>query len=72
MVVAEYELKSGLVISSELPILDEGESITIKRCFYQGQSSLLIAIECDGRVAEEIVFPGLIAGRVPVELIQQQ
>ena len=72
MVVAEYELKSGLVISSELPILDEGESITIKRCLYKGQSSLLIAIESDGRVAEEIVFPGLIAGRVPVELIQQQ
>lgn len=70
MVVAEYTLDAGIVISRELPILDEGESITISRCSYRGQTSLLIEVLSDGHVADVIVFPGLTTGRVPVELIQ--
>jgi hypothetical protein len=71
MVVAEYKLSdAGIVVSRELPILDEGESITISRCRYKGQTSLLIEILSDGRVADSVVFPGLISGLVPVELIQ--
>lgn len=70
MVIAEYKLDAGIVISRELPILDEGESITISRCQYKGQTSLLIEVLSDGHVADVIVFPGLICGRVPVELIQ--
>lgn len=70
MVVAEYTLDAGIVISRELPILDEGESITISRCQYRGQTSLLIEVMSDGHVADSVVFPGLTTGRVPVELIQ--
>lgn len=71
MVVAEYKLSdAGIVVSRELPILDEGESITISRCRYKGQPSLLIEVVSDGHVADAIVFPGLTTGRVPVELIQ--
>lgn len=70
MVVAEYTLDAGIVISRELPILDEGESITISRCNYRGQTSLLIEVLSDGHVADVIVFPGLTTGRVPVELTQ--
>ena len=44
MVIAEYKLDAGIVVSSELPVLDEGESINISRCSYQGQASLLIEV----------------------------
>lgn len=70
MVVAEYKLDAGVVVSSELPALDEGESINISRCYYQGQASLLIEVLSNGRVADAVVFPGLVTGQVPVELIQ--
>ena len=70
MVVAEFTLDAGLVVSSELPILDEGESITFRRCSYRGQASLLIEIVSNGRVADAIVFPGLGSGRLPIELVQ--
>ncbi|EPP3907024.1 hypothetical protein FA420_30840 [Pseudomonas aeruginosa] len=70
MVVAEYKLDAGIVVSSELPVLDEGESIKISRCSYKGQASLLIEILSNDRVADAVVFPGLVAGQVPVELIQ--
>ncbi|ONN17943.1 hypothetical protein B0B35_29710 [Pseudomonas aeruginosa] len=70
MVVAEYKLDAGIVVSSELPVLDEGESINISRCCYQGQASLLIEVLSNGRVADAVVFPGLVTGQVPVELIQ--
>lgn len=70
MVVAEYKLDAGIVVSSELPVLDEGESINISRCYYQGQASLLIEVLSNGRVADAVVFPGLVTGQVPVELIQ--
>lgn len=72
MVVAEFTLDAGLVVSSELPILDEGESITFRRCSYRGQTSLLIEVLSDGRIADTIVFPGLVAGRFPIELAQLQ
>lgn len=70
MVVAEYKLDAGIVVSSELPVLDEGESINISRCSYRGQASLLIEVLSNGRVADTVVFPGLVTGQVPVELIQ--
>ncbi|OKS22352.1 hypothetical protein [Pseudomonas aeruginosa] len=70
MVVAEYKLDAGIVVSSELPALDEGESIKISRFSYKGQASLLIEILSNDRVAEVVVFPGLVAGQFPVELIQ--
>ncbi|CDF86765.1 hypothetical protein PKB_5455 [Pseudomonas knackmussii B13] len=68
MAIAEFTLDAGLVVSSELPILDEGESIIFRRCSYRGQASLLIEILSDGRVADAIVFPGLVTGRLPIEL----
>lgn len=70
MVVAEFMLDAGLVVSNELPILDEGESIIFRRCSYKGQASLIIEVLSDGRVADAIVFPGLVAGRLPIELAQ--
>lgn len=70
MIVAEYKLDAGIIVSSELPVMDEGESISISRCFYQGQASLLIEVLSNGRVADTVVFPGLVTGQVPVELIQ--
>lgn len=70
MVVAEFKLDAGLVVSSELPVLGEGESVTIRHCQYQDKVSLLIEIRSNGRVADAIVFPGLVTGRLPIELIQ--
>lgn len=70
MVVAEFKLDAGLVVSSELPVLGEGESVTIRRCHYQNKVSLLIEIMSNGRVADAIVFPGLVTGRLPIELVQ--
>ena len=34
------------------------------------QASLLIEVLSNGRVADAVVFPGLVTGQVPVELIQ--
>lgn len=70
MVVAEFTLDAGLVVSNELPILDEGESIMFRRYSYKGRTSMLIEVLSDGRVADSIVFPGLVAGRFPIELSQ--
>lgn len=67
MVVAEFTQDAGIVVSNELPILGEGESITFRRCSYRGQASLLIEVLSDGRVVDAIVFPGLVAGRFPIE-----
>lgn len=68
MDIAEFTLDAGFVVSSELPIWDEGESIIFRQCSYRGQASLLIKVLRDGRVADAIVFPGLVAGRLPIEL----
>ena len=70
MVIAEFTLDAGLAVSSELPMLDEGESIIFRRGSYRGRASLLIEVLIDGRVADARGFPGLVDGRWPIQWAQ--
>lgn len=72
MVIAEYTVSdAGVVLSREIPRLDEGEKLLITRCSYRGSESLLLEVLSEtGGSVEAVVFPGLIGGVVPVELVR--
>lgn len=70
MLLAQYRIsKTGKVVSREIPLLAEDESLRITRESYKGQSSILLEVVDDcGHVSEQIMFAGLVDGRFGVTL----
>ncbi len=70
MLLADYCLTpDGLVISKEIPKLAADECLRISREVFRGRSSMLLeVVSLEGRVMEQIMFPGLESGNICIEL----